>query len=144
MMNKRYFTIAEANELVPHLEQVFGRVLRLRAQLRAASQELHGLGEPMSDQSLRRSTGPAELVRARGRARAVIEALSDEFKALDELGIEVKDPATGLCDFVARHQGRDVFLCWHFGEKRVGFFHELNGGYAGRLPLEPPAQRLVH
>jgi hypothetical protein len=138
----RYFTIAEANELVPHLEEVFGRVLRLRAQLRTASQELEGLGERLTEESLRSASGPPELQRARGRALVLVEMLADEFRALEELGVQVKDPDTGLCDFVARHQGRDVFLCWRLGEKRVGFWHELNGGFAGRKPLDPSTERL--
>ncbi len=141
----RYFTIAEANELVPHLERVFGVVLRLRGQLRTVSQELESLGEPMGEGNLRRTDGPPELVRARGRARAIVEMLADELRALDRLGVMVKDPDTGLCDFVARHQGRDVFLCWRLGEKRVGYWHELSTGFAGRKPLEDPsAQRLLH
>jgi hypothetical protein len=28
-----------------------------------------------------------------------------------------------------------VFLCWKYGEDRVGFFHELDAGFAGRRPL---------
>jgi hypothetical protein len=28
-----------------------------------------------------------------------------------------------------------VYLCWRFGEDRIGHWHELDGGFAGRRPL---------
>jgi hypothetical protein len=34
-----------------------------------------------------------------------------------------------------------VCLCWRFGETEVGFFHDLDAGFAGRRPiseLKPP------
>jgi hypothetical protein len=143
-MEKRYFTLAEANAQVPRLEEVFGRLLRLRAQLRTVAQELQALGEPLTEETLRRDGGPPELARARGRARALVEMVGDDLKGLDESGVQVKDLETGLCDFVARHQGRDVFLCWRLGEKRVEFWHELAAGFAGRQPIDPSMEQLLH
>src|SRR5262245_22480949 len=130
----RYFTVDEANALVPRLEAAFGRILRLRAQLRAAGAELEKLGESTDHDSLRRSDGAAEAVAARGRALAMLETLTEELNAIHELGVQVKDLDIGLCDFVARREGRDVLLCWRLGEKRVGFWHELTTGFAGRRP----------
>ncbi len=40
----RYFTVDEANALVPRLEAAFGRILRLRAQLRAVGSQLEKMG----------------------------------------------------------------------------------------------------
>jgi hypothetical protein len=33
-------------------------------------------------------------------------------------------------------EGRPVFLCWQLGEEDIRFWHELEGGFAGRQPLE--------
>lgn len=146
-MSKRYFTVAEANQLVPELERTFGRVLRLRGQLRAVSEEMDRLGEPLTDESLSREDpdGAApELLAARGRARALVETLGDELRGLEALGVQVKDLDVGLCDFVARREGRDVLLCWRLGEKQVAHWHELQAGFAGRKPIEPAAPRLLH
>ena len=54
---KRYFTVAEANELVPALEVRFGKVMQLRAQLRSAYDALERAGEPPTADSLERSDG---------------------------------------------------------------------------------------
>jgi hypothetical protein len=143
-MEKRYFTVAEANELVPTLEEAFGRMLRLRAQLRAVAAEFEAHGEELDEEALTREDGPPELTNARGRGRALFEALGDELSAINDLGVQVKDLETGLCDFVARREGRDVLLCWRFGEKSIGFWHELTTGFAGRRPIDAQLERLPH
>jgi len=57
------------------------------------------------------------------------------------LGGVIKDPQTGLVDFYGRIEGRLVWLCWRYGEDSLGYFHELESGYAGRKPLTPDVRR---
>ena len=45
MEDKRYFTVEEANSLVPALEIRFSKVMQLRAQLRSGYSQLETLGE---------------------------------------------------------------------------------------------------
>ena len=52
------------------------------------------------------------------------------------MGIELKDINTGLVDFLAERDGRDVYLCWRYDEPTVAFWHDLEAGVAGRQPLE--------
>jgi len=90
-----------------------------------------------------------EVKRARGQAvvtRMHAEELSqveedlqrDEEKLigfvqeLAELGAELKDPRIGLVDFQSLHDGRIVDLCWKLGEDEIGYWHDLNAGFAGR------------
>ncbi len=54
---------------------------------------------------------------------------------LHEIGCELKDFSIGLVDFIGSHEGRDVCLCWKLGEQKIGFWHELNAGFAGRQPI---------
>src|SRR5262249_32421810 len=133
--NRHYFTVAEANAVVPALEERFGKVVQLRAQLRSAFVALEQAGEPPTAESPERRDGSSELRRQRGRFRALLEALTDELAAVERLGVTVKDLDRGLCDFLGEHEGRDVWLCWQYGEKQVAFWHELDAGFAGRRPL---------
>ena len=56
--------------------------------------------------------------------------------AIEQMGIVLKDPDTGLVDFLNRRpDGREVYLCWRYGEKEVAFWHELDAGFAGRKRL---------
>jgi hypothetical protein len=144
--NKRYFSVAEANALVPVLEVRFGKVMQLRAQLRANYESLERAGEPPTPESLVQRDGPEELIKLRGRFRALLEALTEELAAVEDLGVSVKDLDIGLCDFLGSRDGRDVWLCWQYGEKQVSFWHELDAGFAGRRPLVDPAtaHRLLH
>ncbi len=144
--DKRYFTVAEANALVPALEVRFGKVMQLRGQLRTSYDALDKAGEPPTAESLERRDGPEDLRKLRGRFRALLEALTEELAAIEALGVAVKDLDIGLCDFLGVREGRDVWLCWQYGEKRVGFWHELDAGFGGRHPLDEPRprDRLLH
>ena len=143
---KRYFTVAEANALVPALEARFGKVMQLRAQLRTSYDSLERAGEPPTAESLERRDGSDDLRKLRGRFRALLEALTEELAAVEAMGVAVKDLDIGLCDFLGVREGREVWLCWLYGEKSVAFWHELDAGFAKRQPLgrATASERLLH
>ena len=66
--------------------------------------------------------------------------LSFEFYAnieqLEELGCVIKDLESGIVDFYSVHEGKEIFLCWKIGEKKIEFYHEIDDGYVGRKPLQ--------
>jgi hypothetical protein len=55
---------------------------------------------------------------------------------LDQLGVELKDPRTGLIDFRALRGGEEVYLCWRHGEPSVDHWHPLHTGFGGRQPID--------
>ena len=61
--------------------------------------------------------------------------LQDLVDELSDVGCELKDYQTGLIDFVGRHQGQDVYLCWKLGEEKILYWHEMSAGFAGRKPI---------
>ena len=133
----RYFTVGEANELVPTLEAGFRRLFQLRGELRRAYVELEAAGHPPSWDSLRTPAEvPAEIRGVHGRFLALAMAMAEEFEAIVQTGVQVKDTEAGLCDFPTVRDDRVVLLCWKLGERAVEHWHELQGGFAGRQPLE--------
>jgi hypothetical protein len=74
----------------------------------------------------------SELRESLEQAQAEVGELVEEVLAL---GVQVKDPAQGLLDFPAVIDGQPALLCWLVGEERIGFWHTLEGGFAGRQPL---------
>ena len=56
-------------------------------------------------------------------------------EGLRRLGVEVKDLNRGLCDLPHRRDDRLVYLCWHPGEEKIEYWHELKAGFADRKPL---------
>ncbi len=63
-------------------------------------------------------------------------------QAMDELterGIIVRDSTRGLIDFPSRApSGREVLLCWQYGEDDLAWWHLPEDGFAGRRPLPVP------
>jgi hypothetical protein len=73
--------------------------------------------------------GPAKQV-----GDAFIE-LRAGLSAFAERDIVLRDLDRGLVDFPALREDREVYLCWIDGEEDIGFWHELDAGYAGRQEL---------
>ena len=123
----RLFTREEAEELLPELREVL-------EALRQAVSELDAPAEydptPLAGRrNGRRPTEPGARKRAaEEEARRLIERVA-------ELGVELKDPRSGLVDFPSRREGQVVYLCWRLGEPHVDFWHPLETGFAGRQPL---------
>ncbi|MFN2134671.1 MAG: DUF2203 domain-containing protein [Candidatus Promineifilaceae bacterium] len=125
-MSAKYFTVDEANALLPSLKPLMGELLERRARSvqlgREVSEELRqahiDLGGPIF----------SELT----MEFATIERLLNQIKAT---GCVVKSLEGGLLDFLATIDGRDVYLCWRYGEPSISFYHELHTGFRGRQPL---------
>jgi hypothetical protein len=69
----------------------------------------------------------------------VFSELTQYFAAIQRLinevqghGCVIKDLNVGLLDFLAERNGREVYLCWRFGEDKIEYFHELHTGFQGR------------
>lgn len=131
---KRYFTVRAIEALIPRLESLMGRMMdahaqaaRLRTGLEAAQREVVLAGGMRLQ---------AEWWRSR---RAGIDKANRELRTgLAELlatGGVPKDLETGLVDFLGLVGGREVNLCWRYGEKRVRFWHRLDEGVAGRKAI---------
>lgn len=66
---------------------------------------------------------------------------ADALAELEERGIVVRDLERGLVDFPSRHPGgREVLLCWQFGEPDLAWWHLPEDGFAGRRPLPLPPE----
>lgn len=68
-------------------------------------------------------------------ARQLTEKLIEAGNELSELGVELKGIDLGLVDFPTLRNGQLVYLCWHYGEDRIEYWHPLETGYAGRQPI---------
>ena len=125
-MAVKYFTVEEANELLAEIEPLMGRLLEIRAKVVIARQEV---GTLLDD--LHVDVGAAA-TSAMVHDFVLIEKLLAQIRAY---GCEVKDLNGGLVDFLAKRDGRDIYLCWRYGEPQIAFYHELHTGFGGRRPL---------
>jgi len=132
---KKYFTVAEANAMLPLVRLIVRDIATLTAELRERKARLHRLqGRDGLDAAARQEIERIEA--DTDRAEAQLWAYVEE---LDNLKIELKDPLTGLIDFPSRRDGREVYLCWKLGEPSVAYWHDLHAGFAGRQPVADDA-----
>ena len=126
--SKKYFIIEEAEKLLPKIERILRRTIRLDKAIELLSSiEIEVYDDDYGN--LRRIT----------KTNKQFHRLSYEFYAniekLEDMGCLIKDIGIGLIDFYYRFEGRDILLCWKLGEKEIKFWHEADTGYMGRKPI---------
>jgi hypothetical protein len=124
----RYFTLDEANALLPVLRPHVANLVQAWKRLIASHAEVIALLEraPRDDRG-----GP--LLAA--AAASIIRAQNALF-AIQSHGVELKDPATGLIDFPTMRDGEAVYLSWRYGEPQIAFWHPPESGLATRRPID--------
>jgi hypothetical protein len=141
-MPRTHFTVGDVNALVPALERIFVDVLQLRAGLRGLESKLQRANVRMSrDELLESDDGSPDVRRAKALFRGYYEALSDQLSRVKALGGDVKDVELGLVDFPSKRLGEEILLCWRFGEKKVEYWHPIDGGFASRQPVDADVTR---
>ena len=133
-MAERYFSIADVEALIPALTQLMKRVMSSNAEASQTRERLQ------AEQQRIAMAGGGVLDRNAWRAdRDRIERLTAEMQQglgeIVELGGAPKDLGLGLVDFLHLRDGREVNLCWKYGEREIRHWHGLDEGYAGRKPL---------
>lgn len=128
----RYFTREEAEALLPQISVVLRDIQRERATIEECAEQLNklelrarGNGHDLHERIMK-------LQQEAIQRRQALRALAIELK---RFGCELKDPATGLIDFLSLRDGHEVYLCWRLGEERINYWHEIQAGFAGRQPL---------
>jgi len=138
---RRYFQLAEANAHVTRLNTIFGLVMQLRAQLKDLYKRLDAGGCAPTNERSEESRVPDELRRDYAVFFGLADSLREQLEAITATGCVIKDVDIGLVDWPALHGGREIWLCWRYGEPEIGYWHEIDGGFAGRRPaaeLEAP------
>lgn len=122
-MERKLYTVAEANALLPYLAPAlielrdkYADAIRIRAAIETHSS---GNGSSLGD--------PAD--------RSTLARVDELLARLDEWGVQLKDLESGLVDFPAVIDGEEALLCWRLGEDQVAYWHTYEDGFAGRRPL---------
>jgi hypothetical protein len=126
MQFQKHFTLEEARALLPELRSIFQDAHHRRDAVQKIDAEL---GERL--QRTGTDTG--------GKKVSVLLMdmlqLNLQLRRLQEMGVQIKDFERGLLDLPHLRDGREVFLCWELEEDDIEFWHDIDGGYAGRERL---------
>jgi hypothetical protein len=130
----RYFGPEEVERLIPRLADNMERVMAAHA----AGREAQGWLDAEQQRITLAGGGVVDQAAWRVRRERVEESARAMQKGLGEiqgLGGVIKDLGLGLVDFPHLRDGREVNLCWRYGEQRITHWHGLDEGYAARKPL---------
>lgn len=128
MMQKRYFTLGEAEEIIPQIRKDLLKLIKLKNTINALSEvEIEFEDIYLND-------------RFDTKFNKKLHKLSYEFyriiDKLESIGCILRDIDLGLIDFLSTHNGKEIFLCYRIDEDRIAYWHYIEDGYEGRKPLK--------
>jgi hypothetical protein len=122
LLHEKHFTIDEAQDLVDELRMLVEQMVKLK-------QELDAMGYDIYHHQYFGGSGP----NGTGAFPEQMDELVAAVKLIHSKGVLIKDIDQGLMDFPhIRANGEEVYLCWKLGEERIGFWHRIEDGFAGR------------
>jgi hypothetical protein len=131
----KFFTLPEAERLLPEVESATREAIALKAEYQQAeieSQEFQRrvmlLGGVLVDH--------AKLHERKRRRDSGARNLQAAIEKIQEYGCLVKDLDIGLVDFPTLFHGEEVYLCWKLGEPAIQFWHGAQEGFRGRKVID--------
>ena len=128
-----FFTVAEADKALPEVIKKFemalakkNNVVRTQAEVEASA-----MGS-MQD-----------YVKSKKRLNTAVTEYYRAVETLEDTGAVIKSIEQGLLDFPSKRFNEEVWLCWKYGETKIGFWHEKDSGFTGRKPLASSDESLV-
>lgn len=123
----KFYTPKEANNLLEIVRPMVGEMMKIAEKIQASQPELWDLAQKSAGNG--GSATLSKLLPDFDRLHRLIHQAQD-------MGIEIKDLTIGLIDFIALKDGREIYLCWQYGEERIQFWHEIEAGFAGRQKID--------
>ncbi|WP_123041042.1 DUF2203 domain-containing protein [Cohnella candidum] len=134
-MDKKIFTLEEANALLPELkadllelqrlssrfEELYEELREKKARRAASAVQTAEAGDPYFEEEIRLDFMKME-----------VDLLIGNF---ERKGVLLKMIRPGLIDFPAVMDDEPVLICWKEGEERISHYHGWNDGFIGRKPI---------
>lgn len=130
-MSVKYFTADEANRTLPLVRRIVSDITALYPEWR----ELVSRYELAAAQAKPEWGESPEQLELRSQIEDIARRITAFLAELESVGCVFKGFQEGLVDFYGRLDGREVFWCWKQGEERIGHWHEIEAGFAGRQPV---------
>ncbi len=122
----RYFTLAEARDLLPELRKRLTEIRRIYI-------ELNSIGFDVYRGQYRPGYHPDTLESFPRSYRRFLHLV----RQMLDSGVQIKSIEQGLVDFPAvRANGERALLCWQLGEPDILFWHGMHDGFKERQPIE--------
>lgn len=124
----KHFTVAEAEALIPELERIYEAITELAAKAEMKADRVRAFAQDEQRYA-------SDLVIEKSQLQFLANEMNKCFKKIADLGALPKGLDPALVDFPHRLDGREVYLCWKLGDKKITHYHGIDEGFAGRKAL---------
>ena len=130
-----YFTISEANKVLPSVIEKFKTVVNYKNQIMKMEQELNTALMP--------NTTFEQYTKVKHNLNSTVTKFYQAIEELEKTGVVIKGIEEGLLDFPSKRFDDEIWLCWKDGETEIKFWHEKDSGFNGRKPISVKDESLV-
>ncbi|WP_416150597.1 DUF2203 domain-containing protein [Salipaludibacillus sp. HK11] len=132
-MTKKYFTIEEANQLIPSLMQELIELKNLQVSF---DNQLKQLNEIKSLNTEEVQTQTEDIFKMESELEFLEIQAQLHVNNIHNSGGFLKGIEPGLIDFPSVKGDEDILLCWKEGEEEITHYHSEDEGFTGRKPLD--------
>lgn len=133
-MQEKFFTVEEAEQLIPKLEQIVESLIENKKNAMDIGQDLARMEEKLRSSTIH-GIEPTEYMNKRTEMEFLVRIINEGLESIEDMGAQPKDLDMGLVDFPAILNGEEVLLCWKYGEKSIRFYHDHKEGFTSRKPI---------
>lgn len=127
----KFFTLAEAETLLPQVKKRLETAIKAKTEAEDAQRRLDSIAKRIH--LLGGSVVSLEPVAQHRQVKEeAVQKAEECLREIHETGCLVKDLDSGLVDFPALLNGQEVYLCWKLGEAKIEYWHHVKDGFAGR------------
>ncbi|MFD2671274.1 DUF2203 domain-containing protein [Marinicrinis sediminis] len=124
----KYFTLQEAEQLLPLLKKEIHSLQQLQQSLKEKAEYLHELKDQQAeDGAIFQTESELEFIQLQAKLH---------IQNIHRQGVWLKSVEFGLLDFPSMLDGEEVLLCWKQGEDEIRYYHAIDSGFMGRIPIE--------
>ena len=136
-MEPRFFSLEEANSEVPKIRKGLEKITALNVKVKDLSKDVQELVNIWGEDIFNRANIDHLFYTEKIERRADYIAQAQEIvEVLQSSGCMIRDMELGLVDFFHKRGDEVLFLCWRYGEAKIGHWHPVNSGYTSRRPIE--------
>ncbi len=120
----RYFTIEEANSILPQIKLLVEEIKEKREKLYDVIENY--------EMEIEEKNYELEVMYLKTEIKEMNDNINELIEIIESFGIFVKGLDPFLVDFPAEYNGKTIYLCWREDEDEIEYWHDIGEGFAGR------------
>lgn len=129
-MFSRYFTLKEANYLLPQIKALVEEIAEKRESININMTKYEEILEKHESE-----VDQLEVMYLKTTIYLENRELKELIEVIEGFGVFVKSLDPVIVDFPAENEGEEIFLCWKEDEDSILYWHGKYEGFNGRKPV---------